>query len=114
MKTNKYEKYDRAKKQVKAIKGFYSHILVFVIINVGLLISRFVILPRLGIISDDEGFLNWLNWNTFIFPALWMIGLIIHGITVYKINFFKKWEDKKMAELLEKEEENHEHFSEQK
>ncbi|MCH9660183.1 MAG: 2TM domain-containing protein [Bacteroidetes bacterium] len=101
--TDRYEKYNRAKKQVKQIKGFYGHILVFLIINVGLLISRFLILPSLGIVSDDEGFNNWLNWNTFITPVLWFFGLAIHGFKVYNVRVFKKWEDKKIQEIMEKE-----------
>ncbi|MEL6813004.1 MAG: 2TM domain-containing protein [Bacteroidota bacterium] len=105
METKIYQKYERAKKRVEAIKGFYKHIKVFVLINIFILVGRFYLLPQAGMVSDDEGFNNWLNWNTFIFPGIWAVVMTFHGLSVfgYKIGFFKKWEQQKIKEFMEED-----------
>lgn len=97
-------KFEVARKQVKKIKCFYEHLAVYLVVIPVIFIVRFYVLPKLGIISKNEGFQDWLNWNTYLFPLLWLVGLIIHAFIVFKFRFIQKWEDKKVQELLEKEE----------
>ncbi|SFN74819.1 hypothetical protein SAMN04487989_103171 [Bizionia echini] len=85
--TNKEEAYYRAKKQVEEIKGFY-----------GNLISYCVVIP----------FLIFLNYKTswgfqwFWFPMLgWGMGIIFHAFAVF--GYGKKWEERKIQEILNKE-----------
>lgn len=79
--------YEKAQKRVKEIKSFYSN-----------LISYCIIIPFLAIINLTTSPKN--IW--FYFPMLgWGIGLIAHGMSVFAIG--KNWEDKKIREILEKQ-----------
>ena len=99
METNYKEelKYDNARKKVEQIKGFYGHLLSFVVVNLGLFVFNFATLP------NDLWFDYWFYWNLLI----WGIGLFIHGLLVFnRMPFFgEKWEEQKLKELLEKEKE---------
>ncbi len=104
MEPESYHKYDRAKKQVKKIKDFYDHIKIFIVAVVVILIIRFYVVPKLGLNWDDEkDFNNWLNWNTYLFPSIWALVILIHGLIVFKPKVFRKWEDRKMKEFMQKE-----------
>ncbi|ROH96042.1 2TM domain-containing protein [Chryseobacterium daecheongense] len=79
--------YEKAQKRVKEIKSFYSN-----------LISYCIIIPFLAIINLTTSPKN--IW--FYFPMLgWGIGLVAHGMSVFAIG--KNWEDKKIREILEKQ-----------
>ena len=104
MESNSYKKYEEAQKRVKKIKDFYGHIILFLVIVPLVFIVRFFVLPQMGIVSDEEGFNNWLNWNTYIFPIMWLMAIGIHALTVFKPRKIKDWEEKKIHELIEKEE----------
>lgn len=91
--------YDRAKKKVEKEKGFYGHLTAYIIINVAIIL-----------ISIDFGrgdFQNWLRWNLLTTPFFWGIGLAIHAINVFmpKTSFLKKWEEKKMKQYLDEDNE---------
>jgi pilus assembly protein TadC len=85
------EKYERAKKRVEDIKGFYSHLLVYIGVNF------FIFLINL---FTSRG-IWWFKW-----PLIgWGIGLLFHGLSVFVFPTFlsKEWEDKKIKEIMEKE-----------
>lgn len=79
--------YYRAKKRVEDIKGFF-----------GNLISYCVVIPFLIFINYRT---SWeIQW--FWFPMVgWGMGIIFHAFGVF---FAKDWEERKIKELLEKEE----------
>lgn len=84
-------KYDKAKKRVRMIKGFYIHLAVYVLVN--------ILLFLINILTSPGVF--WFYW-----PLLgWGIGLASHAIFVYGSGswFDSDWEEKKIAEMLEKE-----------
>ncbi|WP_294315303.1 2TM domain-containing protein [uncultured Chryseobacterium sp.] len=84
---NKNESYERAQKRVKEIKSFYSN-----------LISYCIIIPFLVIIN----LLTTPENIWFFFPMLgWGIGVAAHGMSVFAIG--KKWEEKKIRQILEKQ-----------
>ncbi|WP_027378615.1 2TM domain-containing protein [Chryseobacterium daeguense] len=84
---DKDKAYERAQKRVKEIKSFY-----------GNLISYCIVIPFLIIINLTTNPKN--IW--FFFPMLgWGIGLAAHGMSVFAIG--KKWEEKKIREILEKQ-----------
>ena len=81
------EEYEAAKKRVKELKEFYTHLTVFVTVMVFLLIINLITSP---------GYL-WVFWPFFG----WGIGLVSHGLTVAGNGMFnKEWEEKKIAEVL--------------
>ncbi|MEZ4858221.1 MAG: 2TM domain-containing protein [Flavobacteriaceae bacterium] len=111
METKSYQKYAVAKKQVKKIKDFYGHLFLFAIVVPLVYVIRFFVLPKIGVISEEEGFVNWLNWHTYVLPLFWLFGIAIHAITVFKPKSISSWEKKKMQELIEKEEQkNHQQW----
>ncbi|MAP55015.1 MAG: hypothetical protein CL605_08955 [Altibacter sp.] len=99
-------KYLKAKKKVQAIKRFYSHLIVYLLVNAGLLFFRIEWAPFL-FSQQDAAFISWLNWNTFGITFFWGLGLLFHALSVFvvKFKFLKKWEERKIKELIKKEEE---------
>lgn len=93
------DKYARAQKKVKEIKGFYTHLTVYLLVNL------FLILAQMGLFSGN--FAPGLPaWGYFTTPFFWGIGLGFHALHVFKDNFgfLKNWEERKMKEFMEKEE----------
>lgn len=101
MKKLDQERYDKARKKMEEIKGFYSHLTVYLVVNVVL------ILLQLGIF--ENGFVNieFPRWSLFTTPFFWGIGLAFHGLYVFqhKLRFFKNWEERKIKEYMDKDEE---------
>ena len=85
--TNKEEAYYKAKKRVEEIKGFYGNIL-----------SYCIVIPFLIFIN------YWTSWEFqwFWFPMLgWGMGIVFHAFGVF--GYGKNWEERKIQEILEKE-----------
>nr|WP_321223050.1 2TM domain-containing protein [uncultured Psychroserpens sp.] len=90
------ERYQLAAKRVKQIKGFYTHALIYVLINLVFVYINFQNL------DEGESYFQWRNFITFSF---WGIGLLAHGASVFLPNiiFGKNWEEKKIREFMDKE-----------
>jgi len=85
------EAYKRAKKRVEELKGFYAHLIVYVVVNAVLVLIN---------LWTSPGFL----W--FLFPLVgWGIGLFFHAVFGFGLFgvFTKEWEDKKIKEYMEKD-----------
>ncbi|MHA6280078.1 2TM domain-containing protein [Salinimicrobium sp. CAU 1759] len=96
---NQSVEYKRAVKKVKALKGFYGHLSVYLIINLFLLFFY----------TREEGFLEGLQDLSNYFTAFfWGIGLLAHAAGVFMPNilFGREWEERKIKELMEKEKRN--------
>jgi len=98
-------KMQKAHKRVEALKGFYKHLLVYLIVNIALFIVRGNILEFFVNESPDKNFIEWIDWNILIVPIFWGIGLIFHGVKVfqYKFHFIKKWEEKRIEKYIKEE-----------
>lgn len=99
---NKYleqERYERAKKRVKRIRGFYTHALVYVVINI------IIVIINVQQLDEGESYFQWQNFITLFF---WGIGLLAHGLSVFMPNLIlgKNWEEKKIKELIDKDKNN--------
>lgn len=99
---NKFEndpdqRYSLAYKRMKRIKGFYVHLLVYLIFN-----TVIILVNSKGKILGNEHFWSWQNFSTALF---WGIGLAAHGLSVFgrDIFFSKGWEERKIQELMEKQ-----------
>ena len=85
------EKYEKAKKRVKELKGFYSHLARYVVVIPVLIFINLFFSPKH----------IWFYW-----PMLgWGIGLLFHALGVFNVFpfFGKDWDDKKIKEIMEKE-----------
>jgi len=92
--SNREDKYFRAKERVACIRKFYSS-----------LISYIVFITLLGALNYwiDEWRYPWFLWAAFG----WGIGLVFQAIKAFRFNpfFGKDWEDRKIKELMRKDEE---------
>ena len=116
MDTNQSEKFLKAQKRVNDMKKFYRHLRVYIIINLLLLVVK---LNLFNWFKDDYAwmqnpqFTDWLNWNLLGTPVLWGIGLLVHGLYVFKFKsqswqelkpeFIKKWEKRQLDKFLREE-----------
>jgi len=96
MTTEEKSKYENAFKRVKRIKGFYSHLLVYIVINI------MIIIVNVQSLDKGETYISLKNFSTALF---WGIGLAAHGLSVFGPNIVlgENWEEKKIKELMEKE-----------
>ncbi len=88
--------YKSAQKRVKDIKGFYVHLLVYLFVNIFLILVN----------TEFTRFGNWnLEMSNFYTALFWGIGLAAHWAGVFGPELFlgKKWEEKKIKELIEKD-----------
>ncbi|MDG1528523.1 MAG: 2TM domain-containing protein [Polaribacter sp.] len=95
-------KYLKAKKRVEKIKGFYIHLIVYIVVN--LFLSGIIIY---GLMSDEgDSFEDVINnfgiYSTWVF---WGIGVFFHWLGVFGFNALgKNWEEKKLKQIMEEEE----------
>jgi len=85
------KRYEKAKKRVEEIRSFYSHLFVYVVVNVGLFLLNIITSPRS----------LWFYWVLIG----WGIGLAIHALNIFGTERIlgKDWEEKKIKELMEKD-----------
>ena len=101
MQKNVGDKYERAKKRVEQIKGFYIHVMVYIVINTMITVIKIV-----GTTYYGENFMGpiW-HFSTLATWLFWGIGLVLHGIMVFKFNHFfnKDWEERQIRKYLEED-----------
>lgn len=77
--------YDRAVRRVADIKGFYGHLAAYIFVNGILLLSRddfrFILLDESAFGNSD--FLNWVNWNVYGTPIIWVLFIFPFFIGFY-------------------------------
>ena len=82
-------KYQKAKERVTVLRDFYRHLSVYVIVNLGLFLINMAVSPE-------------ALW--FIWPLMgWGIAIALHALRVFVEAPGSSWEEKKLAELMEKE-----------
>ena len=85
------QRYERARRRVKELKGFYTHATVFVLVNIGLFLINLL-----------AGGTWWFFW-----PLMgWGIGLGVHALNVFGFGgaLGRDWEERKTRELMDEEE----------
>ena len=95
--SNQYsDAYISAKARVKKIQGFYSHLAVYLIINIILIVGSFY--------NKSFTMESFFRFSTFATAFFWGIGLFFHALGVFGRNIFlgKEWEERKIQELLSK------------
>ena len=89
-------KYERARKRVQAVSGFYKHLAAYILINI------FLIMIKAINLRASEKF---LVFDTFKVAIFWGIGLAFHAFGVFynHVFFGRNWEERKIRELMEKD-----------
>ena len=92
---NDQARYESAKKRVGEIRGFYYHILAYVLVNAFLFLTNFL---------TSRG--NWWFYWTLIG---WGIGVTVHAFSVFVGPglWGKDWEERKIKQLMEKDRQRH-------
>jgi len=87
------DRYERAKKRVRELKDFYSHLIVYAGVNFMLFIINWITSPG-----------AWCFYWVTIFCG---IGIMWHAIATFATGRVesKEWEEKKIKELMEKDKE---------
>ena len=81
-------RYHEAKKRVEEIKGFYFHLVAYILVNAVLIVINLLTSPE---------------YLWFIWPIIgWGIGLVIHAFSVFSNLWGKSWEERKIKEIMEK------------
>jgi hypothetical protein len=91
--------YEVAQKRVKKLKGFYIHLLVYLVVNIMIIYANYTYS------KTNASLFEFRNFSTAIW---WGIGLLAHGLNVFTIDliFGKDWEERKIRELMNREKEN--------
>lgn len=105
MKNQQLSRLDIAKKKVAKIKGFYNHLVIYIIVNIVL----FLLQDKITIIFlskrafGNPEFLETINWDVFGMPIVWGLILIIHAVNVFGNGFFfgRKWEERQIQKYME-------------
>ncbi len=89
-------RYEDAVKKVKKLKGFYTHALVYVVINIMVIIAN---------VQNDEPGEIFFQFKTFMTAFFWGIGLLAHAMGTFIPYFIlgKDWEERKINQLMEQE-----------
>ncbi len=86
VKTDEQLRYERARERVQELKGFYTHLIVYILVNATIILFDYVISP---------------GPHFYFFPLVgWGIGLMIHGLHTW---LGKSWEERKIRELMERD-----------
>ena len=87
--------YQKAQRRVHKLKRFYTHLVVYLIVNTFLIISQIIQL------DSNQSIFQFSIFSTAFF---WGIGLLAHGLNVFKISLFmgENWEENKIKEFMEK------------
>ncbi len=87
------EAYLKAKKRVKAKKGFYQHLMSYAIVNLFMMALNLITSPTVG-------------WFVFLLLG-WGVGLAFHYVDVFGIPGFdilsKEWEEKQLERELKQQ-----------
>nr|WP_299338240.1 2TM domain-containing protein [Allomuricauda sp.] len=104
--------YERAKKRVKRLKGFYSHLSVYIIINIILIVIKMRYLgSSFSIERDGDTFvLDWSDWDIISTPLVWGLFLAIHAIKVFSYPMVQRWEKRQIQKQMDREDDSFSKF----
>jgi uncharacterized integral membrane protein len=81
-------KYQSALRRVRRIKGFYAHLVSYILVNLLLFLINIMTSPDV----------LWFFWPLFG----WGIGIVMHGLFVFGFGNWlgQEWEEKKVEEIM--------------
>jgi hypothetical protein len=92
--TDEQKLMEAARRHVQAKKGFYIHVVLYIVVNLGLFLINELTSPHV----------LWFYW-----PLLgWGVALIIHAIVLFGFGnwFGNDWEERQIKEYLRKKKKN--------
>lgn len=81
-------RHERAKRRLEAVKGFYIHLFIFILVVGGLLVVNWV--------SGDPWWALWVLFG-------WGIGVLAHGVAVLGrgSKILADWEERKLKQFMD-------------
>lgn len=91
----------RAKRRIEELKGFYVHLVIFVVINLSISINKILRNIQYGETFWDA----FWDFGTFAVWIFWGVGLIFHASKTFNYNpfFSKEWEEKQIKKFMEED-----------
>lgn len=91
-----HEAYKMARQKVKKLKGFYTHLIVYVLVNAFVLFGKF---------SNLDAHENFWRFDNFSLLFYWGIGLVAHAFSTFVPHFFfgSDWEQRKVKAYMDRE-----------
>ena len=86
------EQYEQAHERVQSLKGFYTNLITYVVINSFLALINAITTPG--------------NWWFYWVSIFWGIGLLFHALDVFAFRgryLGKEWEERKTRELMDED-----------
>ena len=95
--------YNAAYKRIKRLKRFYSHLKIFIIVNIIIIVSSLTRDKSAGLLVMDLSGLT--EWHTYSTAFFWGIGLLAHALSVFGTDWFfgSDWEKRKIQKYMEKD-----------
>lgn len=95
-------KQERAKQRISELKGFYVHLMVYLLINVFFMLNVIIRDYYNGNSVLDSLF----SLEVYSLWFFWGIGIFFHAVHVFQWNpfFNRKWEERQLKKIMEKEE----------
>lgn len=103
--SKKEQAYLKAKTKVDRIRGFYIHLIVYVVVNIGL--SVFKIIRNIG---NGETFTEAiLDGMPYLIWMLWGIGLALHAFSVFGLPLIlgENWEEDRIKKYMNEDQSKH-------
>ncbi|HET9672995.1 MAG TPA: 2TM domain-containing protein [Actinomycetota bacterium] len=82
--------FQAAMKRAEELQGFYTHVLIYLVVNIGLFF--------INLLGRGDGGGWWFFWPL----AGWGIGLLVHATVTYTGLFSESWKARKAAEIYER------------
>ena len=99
--------YEKARAQVKRIKGFYNHLFIYILFLVLWFVfaGKFFGFIGASIGDADDGFFEWANINLWLNPLIWGVIVLVHGAFVFgsRLSLLRNWEERKLQEFMDEE-----------
>ena len=97
--------FQKAKKRLEQLKSFYTHLSIFLIVNIVLVVAYFFSKQSIFQEPTNKEFINWVDWNVLLTPLIWGVFLIAHAFCVFqwRLPFLKRWEERQINKIMEKE-----------
>ncbi|WP_294960858.1 2TM domain-containing protein [uncultured Flavobacterium sp.] len=95
--------YNAAYRRVRRLKRFYSHLKIYIIVNIIIIVSSLTRDKFTGVmVMDLSGLLESRTYSTAFF---WGIGLLAHALSVFGADWFfgSDWEQRKIQKYMEKD-----------
>jgi hypothetical protein len=102
LKSNKGARYLKAKKRVSELKGYYWHLVTYILVNLFITITQIIE----GVDEGKSYPIIFSDFGVYGVWVIWGISLFFHTLKTFRVYslFGKNWEENKLKEIMDKDE----------